>query len=171
MGSETVAAVVVSPALRLVPVTQAQAKRFVAQYHRHNVPSIASVFQVGVAEGGVLVGVAVCGLPKARVLMDGRTLEVTRVCTVGTRNACSMLYAACARAAKALGYARLVTYTLATESGSSLRACGFQADTVQRNHDVDGWHGHPLASGKPFRDLFGVERIPSGPKVRWWLVL
>lgn len=73
-----------------------------------------------------ICGVAIVGRPIARRLDDGHTLEVTRCCTDGTKNACSMLYAAAARAAKAMGYDRIITYTLESEDGASLRASGWQ---------------------------------------------
>lgn len=112
--------------LRLVPVSFQQANEFVAAWHRHNDPMPGAKFSMGVAdEGGVLRGVAMVGRPVARSYDDGDTLEVCRVATDGTRNASSMLYGACQRAAFALGYRRLITYTLATESGSSLRASGW----------------------------------------------
>lgn len=106
--------------MRIVPIYQKDAKRFVSQHHRHNpLPSITSVFNVGLADdSGVLVGVAMVGMPKARMLCDGRTLEVTRVAVAeGTKNGNSMLYGACSRAAAALGWRRLVTYTLPDEGG------------------------------------------------------
>jgi hypothetical protein len=107
------------------------------------------------------------GLPKARALMDGRTLEITRVAVVeGTKNANSMMYGACARAAKALGYSRLVTYTLPTESGASLRAVGWTADTELKGGG--SWEHHTRNPGLPVVNLFGETRIPQGPKVRWW---
>ena len=152
--------------LRIVPVTRADAKRFIARHHRHNDPSIQCVFQVGVADDEKLVGVAMVGIPKARLLMDGKTLEVTRICTDGSRNANSMLYGACARAAAALGWTRLLTYTLPDESGASLRAAGWTADQELRVSDVSRWRTQN--GGKEAVDLFGNERIPSGPKRRWW---
>src|SRR5574341_962194 len=114
--------------VNIVPIRQSQAKRFIAQNHRHNDPSIGSVFNIGLADSdGELIGVAMCGIPKARLLMDGQTLEVTRVAVKeGTKNSNSCLYSACARAAKALGYKRLLTYTLESESGVSLRAAGWK---------------------------------------------
>src|SRR6185369_14591456 len=91
-------------------------------------------FAVGLEANGELVAVLTAGRPVARLLDDGRTLEVNRTCVRDFhRNANSRLYGACARAAKALGYRRLVTYTLTTETGSSLRACGFTATPVQPN--------------------------------------
>jgi hypothetical protein len=95
--------------LRTVPVTFAQAQQFVADWHRHHRPPHGHKFSIGVADGDVLVGVATVGRPVARHLDDGLTLEVTRVATDSTRNACSLLYAAAWQGAKALGYRRLVT--------------------------------------------------------------
>jgi hypothetical protein len=113
--------------LRLVPVSLAQANEHVSAWHRHNRPVPGAKFSIGAADdAGVLRGVAIVGRPVARHFDDGDTLEVVRVATDGTRNANSMLYGAAARAAFALGYRRLVTYTQAAESGSSLKAAGWR---------------------------------------------
>lgn len=112
--------------LRLVPVSFAEACHFVGDWHRHHRPPPGHKFSIGVAEGTLLVGVAMVGRPVARHYDDGQTLEVTRAATDGTPNANSMLYGAAARAAFALGYRRLITYTQAAESGSSLRAAGWR---------------------------------------------
>jgi hypothetical protein len=82
-------------------------------------------FSIGCAKDGKLVGVAIVGRPVSRYLDNGETIEVNRLCTTGEKNACSMLYAAAARAAKAMGYKKIITYTLDTESGVSLRAAGW----------------------------------------------
>ncbi len=111
--------------LHLVPVRFREATAFVAAHHRHHRPPRGHVFSVGVADDGVLVGVAMVGRPVARHFDDGLTLEVNRTATDQTPNANSMLYGACWRAAKALGYGRLITYTQAGETGSSLRAAGW----------------------------------------------
>jgi hypothetical protein len=112
--------------LHLVPVTLAQANEHVAAWHRHNAPVPGAKFCVGAADSdGILHAVAIAGRPVARHFDDGMTIEVVRVASDGHRNACSMLYGACQRAAFALGYRRVVTYTQADESGSSLRASGW----------------------------------------------
>jgi hypothetical protein len=112
--------------LKLVPVSIAEAKRFVAHHHRHHRPPQGALFALGCEQDGQLVGVAIVGRPVGRGLQDGRTVEITRVATDGTRNACSFLYGRCRRAARALGYERVVTYTRQDESGSSPRASGFE---------------------------------------------
>lgn len=96
------------------------------QYHRHHKPVVGHKFSIGCSDGEKIVGVAIVGRPVARHLDDGWTLEVNRLCTDGTRNACSMLYAAAWRAARAMGYKRLVTYILESESGVSLKAAGWR---------------------------------------------
>jgi hypothetical protein len=112
--------------LHLVPVSLEQANEHVAAWHRHNKPVPGAKFCVGAADGdSILRAVAIAGRPVARHFDDGMTLEVVRVASDGTRNACSMLYGACQRATFALGYRRLVTYTQAEEGGSSLRASGW----------------------------------------------
>lgn len=124
--------------LRIVPVTFAQACDFVAEHHRHHRPPIGMKFALGVARGDRLVGVALVGRPVARSYDDGTTLEVNRTCVVeGERNANSLLYGAAWRAAKALGYRRLITYTQAGESGSSLRGAGWVV--VAQRPARSGW--------------------------------
>jgi hypothetical protein len=126
-----------SASLRTVPVTFAQAQQFVADWHRHHRPPRGHKFSIGVADGEVLVGVAIVGRPVARHLDDGLTLEVTRVATDSAFNACSLLYAAAWKAAKSLGYRRLVTYTQDGESGASLRAAGWRV--VAERPARPGW--------------------------------
>lgn len=116
--------------LRSVPVTRDEALAFIARHHRHAGRPVGYRFAIGVQAGDRLVGVATAGRPVARMLDDRLTVEVTRVCTDGTPNACSMLYAACWRAARALGYRRAVTYTLASEPGTCLRAAGWLRDAL-----------------------------------------
>lgn len=123
--------------LRLVPVSITEANEFVRQVHRHHQPTVGGKFAIGCAEDGEIVGVAIVGRPVARHLDDGWTVEVNRVATNGARNACSMLYGASWRAAKAMGYKRMVTYTLASESGSSLRAAGWKVVGEVRGRSWD----------------------------------
>lgn len=103
------------------------AQEFVRQYHRHHGRVAGHKFSLGLADSnGNVVGVAIVGRPVARYLDDGWTVEVTRLCTDGTKNACSKLYGACARAAFALGYRRIGTYIMANEPGVSLVAAGWR---------------------------------------------
>lgn len=140
-------------ALSLVPVSFSDAAAFVAMWHRHHQPPVGHKFSIGVADGNKLVGVAMVGRPVARHLDDGTTLEVNRTATDGTPNANSMLYGAAWRAAKALGYSRLVTYTQQGESGSSLRAAGWRV--VAERKARPGWN----MPSRP-RDDRGVDRMP-----------
>lgn len=112
--------------LSLVPVTLREACEFVRAHHRHHEPPQGGLFALAAARSGRVVGVAIVGRPVARLLADDFTAEVTRLCTDGTRNACSVLYAAAWRACRALGYRRLVTYTLKSEGGASLRGAGWR---------------------------------------------
>lgn len=117
--------------MEIVPITLKDARRFVGLHHEHHDAPQGGLFAVGASDGTEIVAVVIVGRPVARMLNDGRTAEVTRLCTTrddgkGPRNACSLLYAAAWRAARALGYQRLVTYTLATEGGESLRGAGWK---------------------------------------------
>lgn len=116
------------PKLEIVPITFQEACEFIRKYHRHHRAPQGYKFCLAVAdiEKNEIVGVAIVGRPVARHLDDGWTLEVTRTCTDGTKNANSMLYGAAWRATRALGYKKLITYTLPEESGSTLRAVGWK---------------------------------------------
>lgn len=103
--------------MTLCPVTLKEARAFVAAHHRHHRKPQGGLFAVAAEDAGEIVAVAIVGKPVARMLADGYTAEVTRLCSTGARNACSLLYAACWRACRALGYQRLVTYTLPEEAG------------------------------------------------------
>lgn len=140
--------------LDLVPVTFADACGFVELWHRHHAPPVGHRFSIGVAdEAGILRGVVIVGRPVARHFDNGLTLEVTRCATDGTANSASLLYGAAWRAARALGYRRLVTYTQQGESGASMRAAGYRivAERLARA----GW----TAPSRPREDR-GVDGIP-----------
>ncbi|WP_376784030.1 XF1762 family protein [Leifsonia aquatica] len=113
--------------LSVIPVPLAEANEFVEAHHRHHKKVVGHKFSIGVVdESGNLRGVAIVGRPVARRRDDGRTLEVTRLATDGCANAPSALYSAAWRAARAMGYLRIGTYTLASEPGTSLRAAGWR---------------------------------------------
>ena len=108
--------------LEIVPIRQKEAMYYVDQYHRHHKAPRGSIYQLAVSDGVKIVGVAIIGRPVSRNLDNGLTLEITRLCTDGTKNACSKLYASAWKVAKGLGYKRLVTYILNSENGASLKA-------------------------------------------------
>lgn len=114
-------------ALSLQPISIKDASRFVGEHHRHHNPPQGAKFAIAVNNGHDIVGVALVGRPVARALDDGWTAEVTRLCVIeGIRNGCSMLYAASWRAARAMGYKKLITYILQSETGISLIAAGYR---------------------------------------------
>lgn len=141
--------------LQVVPTTLREAQAFVERHHRHRGRVAGHICSLAVAKDGDVVGVAIVGRPVARGNQDGFTAEVNRCCTDGTRNACSMLYGAAWRAARALGYRRLITYTLASESGTSLRASNWRV--------VGEVKGRPWNT--PSRPR--VDLNPAQDKLRW----
>lgn len=155
--------------LRIVPVDLKTANEFVAARHRHSRPVRGHKFSVGVeaktrlldGPEWMLVGVAIVGRPVAPKLDDGKALEITRVCTDGTRNACSMLYAACRRAARALGHGPVYTYTLPDEGGASLRAAGFILDRDNAGGPAKWWRNREGRTVQPVGDDL------VGGKWRW----
>lgn len=147
-----------STRLHVVPLELAEANRLVAQWHRHHQPSQGHRFSIGVIDGdGVLHGAAIIGRPVARLAGKPRdVLEVVRLVTDGTRNACSILYAAAARAGLALGYRRIQTYILDEEPGITLVAAG--------------WTCEGEAGGGQWKHTDGKARRtdqPTGMKSRW----
>jgi hypothetical protein len=112
--------------LELMSLPLDEANAFVKKVHRHHGPVVGHKFSLAAVKEGEVVGVAIVGRPTARRRDDGLTLEVTRLATDGTRNACSFLYGACARAAFALGFKRIGTYILASENGATLKASGWR---------------------------------------------
>lgn len=137
--------------LRIVPVSLRTANAYVAKQHRHHKPVTGHKFSIGCTNAqNVLVGVAIVGRPVSRYLDDGQTLAVNRLCTDGTKNACSMLYAAAWRAAQAMGYRKIITYILDTESGTSLRAAGWSCAGLAGGKR---WTG----SRRPVTDLYPAQ--------------
>ena len=115
-----------SDKLSAIPLTFKEATAFVLEHHRHHTPPVGHKFSIGAVADNDLVGVVIVGRPVSRHRDDGQTLEVTRLCTSGHRNACSFLYGRAARAAFALGYTRIGTYILKSEPGTTLKAAGWQ---------------------------------------------
>jgi hypothetical protein len=141
----------------VTPITFEEANAFVAVHHRHHAPVVGCKFCIGVSDGVTVVGVAIVGRPVSRRQDDGWTLEVNRVATDGARNACSMLYGAAWRAAKALGYRRLITYTLPQEGGASVRAAGWKLIGERRSGN---WN---VAS----RPRIDTAELLQGQKLLW----
>ena len=110
----------------VTPINLDEANAFVEQHHRHHKPVPGAKFCVAVSKDDEVRGAAIVGRPVSRHIDDGWTLEVNRCCTDGTRNACSMLYATAWKAAKAMGYTSLITYTMESEGGASLRGAGWR---------------------------------------------
>lgn len=114
--------------LTIVPTSLSVANDFVTTLHRHHKRTPGHKFSLAVTDGEKIRGVAIMGRPVARMLDDGLTLEVNRVCTDGCPNACSALYGAARRVAREMGYKRIITYTLPEEGGASLRGAGWVCD-------------------------------------------
>lgn len=151
--------------LQIRPITLRAANHYVAEHHRHNMPTTGHKFSVACYDDDRLVGVAIAGQPIARKLDDGLTIEIRRVCTDGTYNACSMLYGACTRVAKEMGYKRVVTYTLASEPGTSLKASGFINDGEAGG---TSWDMPSRPRNATQMTLFGeIRKYPDEKKTRW----
>ena len=119
-----------SDRLEATPLELSAANEFVATLHRHHDPVHRDKYRIGASHIGKLGGVVQVGRPVSRPLDDGKTVEVVRLCTDGTKDACSFLYSRAARIAKEMGYEKIITYILCTETGASLRACGWVEEAV-----------------------------------------
>jgi len=140
--------------LRVVPITITEARRHVEAHHSHHHAPLGGLFAAAVAQGDRMVCVAVVSRPVARKLGGRAIAEVTRLASDGTRHAASMCLAAATRAALALGYRRVISYTLAGESGTSYRAAGWHI--TGRTHNPDGWATRE-----------GRVTVQNGLKFRW----
>jgi hypothetical protein len=116
--------------LELRPIGVREASAVVKRMHRHLPRIVGGLFACSVFQAGELVGVGVASRPKARQSCDGFTVEITRIATDGSRNACSRLYGALLRASAAVGYRKALTFTRLDEPGTSLRASGWVEDGV-----------------------------------------
>lgn len=115
-----------------VPMELKDAQKYINTYHRHHQAAHRDKYRIAAMQNGEIVGVVQVGRPVSRVLDDGKTLEVLRLCTNGEKDVCSFLYSRAARVAKEMGYAKIVTYILESEPGISLKAAGWtlEADGV-----------------------------------------
>jgi hypothetical protein len=152
--------------MRVVPLTLSQANALVARLHRHHKPVTGHRFSIGAEADGRLVGAAIIGRPVARMTDQYHVAEVTRLVSDGTRNACSILYAAAARAADAMGFDHIQTFILESEPGTSLRAAGWHRDGSAGGGDWErtsgSRRGQLSLDGRINRD-----DQPMGGKVRW----
>ena len=136
------------------PITLKTANSFVDKYHRHHNGTVGCKFAIGLFEQEEMIAVAICGRPVSRYLDNGEVCEINRCCTRGDNNACSLLYGACSRIARSMGYKEIITYTLISESGISLKASGF---------NCEGKAGGTHWTGQRNRG----QMIPSEMKIRW----
>lgn len=155
--------------LKVRPISIHEANVFVERFHRHHGKKTGCKFAIAVYDDQ-LRGVAICSNPVARNADDGLTLEVARLCTDGTHNACSILYGACARIAKDMGYRKIQTYILQSESGASLKASGW---ICEGEAGRPSWGGAWASQRQKERDsceqlgMFPQKKPPEEMKVRW----
>lgn len=141
--------------MEIIPITLKVANSYVNKFHRHHNATTGCKFAIGIKnDNNELIGVAICGRPVSRYYDNGTTLEINRVCTNGTYNACSMLYGACCRIAKDMGYKKVITYTLKSEKGTSLKASNFTCEG-----EAGGTHW----TGKRNKG----QKLPHEMKLRW----
>ena len=145
-------------AVHALPITIGEANDFVRSYHRHNKPVVSARFAIGASDGTALVGVAIVGRPVARKLQDGVTAEVVRCCTLETapKGTPSFLYAACWRAWRAMGGAKLLTYTLQSEGGASLRGAGWTLIAELKAGNPKAWLNR---HGREFQSVVGQAKF------------
>lgn len=144
--------------MKIKPCELKDANAFIERAHRHHKPVVGHRFSIRVVDGDETRGVAVVGRPVARAVNQRTVLEVTRLATDGTSNACSMLYSAAARIGREMGYEMIQTYVLETEHGASLKASGWERDPT------------PTAGGAWKRSNGAARRTdqPTCPKWRWF---
>lgn len=152
--------------LHVEPMELKDANAFVYNFHRHHKPVQGHRFSIGAMdEYNHCHGVAIVGRPVARKINPRQVLEVTRLCTDGTTNACSFLYSAAARIGKAMGYLKIQTYILETEPGSSLLASGWEYDGQVKGHAWIHTDGKPRSNSHPLCDKQKFSKILNNPNV------
>ena len=144
--------------LQAVPIDLTEARVFVANFHRHNGAPAGGKFAIGASDGTALVAVAIVSRPVGRGADDGRTLEVIRCCVNDSapKNTSSFLYGRCWHAAKAMGYSKLITYTLQSESGASLRGAGWRIVAELKARDPSQWQNRP---GREWHPVVGQAKF------------
>jgi hypothetical protein len=141
-----------------IPITISEAKIFVNNFHRHNKAPVGALFSVAASDGQNMVGVAIVGRPVARKLDDGKTIEVVRCCVIDNapKGTCSFLYSRCWQAGKALGWSKLITYTLQSESGASLRGAGWKVVAELKANDPKMWQSR---QGREWQPVVGQAKL------------
>lgn len=148
------------------PIDLKTANRFVVENHRHHKQVKGHKFSIGAYLLDSLIGVAICGRPVSRHLDTGLILEVTRLCTDGTKNACSFLYSTSARIAREMGYEKIITYILQSEHGISLIASGWKCE--EKSCGGTKWTRNDGYRFNETSTLFGIDKkYPSELKQRW----
>lgn len=155
--------------MEIKPISIANANKFVEQFHRHHGKKTGCRFAIAVYENEILHGVAICSNPVGRNADDGVTLEVARLCTDGKTNACSMLYGACARIAKNMGFKKIQTYILASEPGTSLKASGWICEGESGRESWTKWASKRTKNRNAYEqmELFPKKKPPEEKKERW----
>jgi hypothetical protein len=144
--------------MNFVPITLKDANEFVTKFHRHNKKVVGHKFSIGLEKDGKLIGVAIAGRPVARLLDNGKNIEILRVCVLeGNKGACSKMYAQMKRICQLMGYKKIFTYTLHTESQSSLKAIGAIPEATNVG-------GRSWSSSKRKRE---VQAVFFENKIRW----
>ena len=139
----------------IIPLTLKEANEFVKNHHRHHKPVVGHRFSIGLMKDSELIGVAIVGRPVARMADNGLTAELTRLATLGHKNACSKLMGAVGRICKEMGFTKVQTYILQSELGSSLKA--------------SGWRMEAITYGREWKHTHGARRSdqPNGNKIRF----
>lgn len=150
-------------------ISLSQANAFVIDHHRHHDAVVGHKFSIAAYKDGSLCGVAIVGRPTGRYLDDGKTLEVTRLCTDGTRNACSYLYSACARKAKKQGYKKIIKFILQSENGASLKAANWYCESEKCGGK--SWNAERYADKPIQMSLFKKKEPPKEYKKRYARIL
>jgi hypothetical protein len=150
--------------LKPVPLDLRQANELVVKWHRHHKPIRVAKFSIGVEKDGELVGVAICMRPACRALDDGLTLEVARLVSDGTDNVCSLLYSACTRVAKDMGFRKIQTYILDSEPGTSLKGSGWVCEKT-------GCGGTPQGKRTNRPNGHEITSVTFEKKQRWAKIL
>lgn len=157
--------------MKAIPLELKAANAFVEQLHRHHSAVIRDKYRIGCEHNGKLVGVVQVSRPRSRRLDDEKTLEVVRLCTDGTYNACSFLYSAAARVAKELGYSKIITYILQSESGDSLKASGWHLECERCGLPQDNSLRKKNRQSNEQISLFEKKSPPAEYKQRWARIL